>query len=229
MPEYYATGGDDPLDLAIGDMNLDGTPDVVVANNYASGCQTDDCGNVSIMRNAAVPTGVLAPRLACEMAGRTSVRLRWWKSGDGDLRIYRTETGGAWAEIVSIGGASGQEGTFEDRDVIGGRRYGYRLRSSMIGRTEWTEPIWVDVPPEADLAIRTLGIRSGELRVVLDLAGGDAAMLEVWDVNGRRLAARRIVGGGHQELDLKQPVAGIYFLRLQQGERSVSAKAVVCR
>ena len=93
----------------------------------------------------------------------------------------------------------------------------------------------MDVPAAA--GFRLLGLRPqpagpGDLEVAFSLAQAGPVRLELFDAGGRRVLARDLGGlgaGAHLErLGRGARVsAGIYFLRLTQGERSASLRTVV--
>ena len=89
-------------------------------------------------------------------------------------------------------------------------------------------------PGPARLAIRGVipNPAQGELRVSLSLGDLAPATLEVFDVRGRRLAARRIesMGPGWHTVTIGDSSwlrAGHYLVRLTQGGRSLATRAVV--
>jgi hypothetical protein len=75
---------------------------------------------------------------------------------------------------------------------------------------------------------------AGKLRVAFTLPGGQPAVLEAFDVTGRRIAVREVgsLGAGRHVVELasgKPIVAGVYVLRLTQGGRSLTTKVAVMR
>ena len=92
----------------------------------------------------------------------------------------------------------------------------------------------VGVPPASPVAALGLAplanpVRSGSaLRLRYDAAPGEPARLALIDIRGRVLAAREVSGTGIAELAPAQRLSpGIYLVRLEQGARSVVARAVV--
>jgi hypothetical protein len=74
----------------------------------------------------------------------------------------------------------------------------------------------------------------GALRVWFTLPGLEPATLDVVDVTGQRVLRREVgsLGAGPHAMTLELPPAlrpGLYFLRLIQGPRSLSSRAVVVR
>jgi hypothetical protein len=75
---------------------------------------------------------------------------------------------------------------------------------------------------------------SGAMTVAFALPSGEPARLDLIDVAGRRVASRSVgsLGAGPHSVRLFGPEllpAGVYLLRLGQGDRVVTAKAVVTR
>lgn len=70
-----------------------------------------------------------------------------------------------------------------------------------------------------------------ELRMALSIPGPESARLEVFDVTGRRIAARDLDAGAPRTLVLtigsRELRAGVYWLRLRQGMRSVNSRVVL--
>jgi hypothetical protein len=85
------------------------------------------------------------------------------------------------------------------------------------------------------LAIRDLrpNPTRGDLRLRFRLAGGDAATVEILDVNGRRVLTRAIEGfgpGDHEiRIDIGHLPVAVYFVRLAQGDRAVARSLAVAR
>ena len=73
-----------------------------------------------------------------------------------------------------------------------------------------------------------------ELQASFSLQGSEAATLALFDVRGRRLEARRVdgMGPGWHTVELGRRsnlAAGVYFIRLTQGGRSLITRAAVVR
>lgn len=93
-------------------------------------------------------------------------------------------------------------------------------------------PVGVGGPPPVAFAIH--GVRPtpsrGAIHVELSLADARPARLELIDVAGRRVASRDVgpLGPGRHRVNLAADLrAGVYLVRLTQGDRSRTAKAVV--
>jgi len=96
--------------------------------------------------------------------------------------------------------------------------------------------VGVGEPGPAKLAIRGVmpNPTKDELRVSLSLGDLAPATLEVFDVSGRQLAARRVegMGPGWHTVTVGDPSrlpAGLYLIRLTEGRRSLTTRAAVIR
>ena len=125
---------------------------------------------------------------------------------------------------------------YEDRGVVAGTRYGYRLVIAENGAPTITEPAWVTVPVPAILSLAGASPNPspGAVAVRFSLPGNAAAMLELFDLKGRRVAARRVgtLGPGEHLVPLSERLnlaAGVYPVRLTQGPRTLTAKACVVK
>jgi hypothetical protein len=95
--------------------------------------------------------------------------------------------------------------------------------------------VWVEVPPAFSLAL--LGTlpdpASDPVRVSFSLGSAAPARLEVLDVAGRRSSSRAFagLGPGRHVVTMAgtMPAAGVYFLRLTQGDRAVVRRVVRMR
>jgi hypothetical protein len=208
------------------------TDDRTDSGRYAYLQRLDDAGSTQW-----TPDGLTSTRLAMVSAAADAqrVKLLWYASTEVVATVYRRSSSLDW---VSIGQAA-SDGTgqvaFEDRDITPGARYGYRLGVIEAGSETFAGEVWVEVPAELTLALD--GLRPhpavGDLVVSFTLASRDAACLELVDVAGRRVLARELTGlapGRHTlRLDTAPPQVGVYFLRLTQDGRSVTARSAITR
>ena len=125
---------------------------------------------------------------------------------------------------------------YEDRTVLPGRRYSYRVSYQDASRQVFTAETEVEVPVPLRLAIEGLRPNPTAGRIVLSFSLPDASpgTLEVLDVNGRRVMSREVgsLGFGRHvlELDRDPPLAsGMYVVRLRHSGRSLVVRAAVIR
>jgi len=183
------------------------------------------------------PTPVLVS-LASATAFPDRIELAWRAEGAGitRFRVQRRGSAGDWVDIGSVSADGTGLISFVDRGVTPGARYAYRLGYEDGGARLFTTESWVDVP--AALALALAGARpnpsAGRLTVSFTLPSARAATLELLDVTGRRLVSHSVgsLGAGAHVLDLSPSYAlraGLYWLRLTQSGRVLTAKAVVTR
>lgn len=117
----------------------------------------------------------------------------------------------------------------EDREIVAGERYGYRLGfpdGSFAGE------VWVTVP-DARLSLTAAWDPAGRsLHVSCSLPSDGPATLELFDPSGRRHRSWTLegLGAGTHGIDLDRPAglrSGIHLLRLRQRDREATTKAVV--
>jgi hypothetical protein len=165
------------------------------------------------------------------------VRLTWFAAEAVPplATVERRTPSGDWQPVAEIRpDGSGRLG-YEDRSVTPGGRYGYRLAYRDGGDLRHTDEAWVDVPA-LRFALRGLTPNPslGEVVVAFWLASGEPATLEVFDLRGRLVESREVGGLGPGAHDLRlgergRLAAGVYALRLRQGEQIATARAVVLR
>jgi hypothetical protein len=149
--------------------------------------------------------------------------------------IYKRTVATPWegiGEVVSdgIGGY-----TYDDYDISRGARVAYRLGLSEGEQEEYVGETWVEIPAARALSLRGLwpNPTRGDVNVVFSLGDMRPALLEAFDLAGKRVLERELrnFGSGDHSIvctgDGLPP--GMYLLRLSQGERSVIAKGVVLR
>jgi hypothetical protein len=157
------------------------------------------------------------------------VTLEWYAPEDlpGTTYIERRAGDRPWTVIATAERDGLGHLRYEDRDVVPGNRYGYRL-SDVHGAI--TAETWVDVPAASLALVSAVPDRDGELRVRFSLMSGGAATLQLFDVAGRCVRAESALerGPGVHETRLPGRLAsGVYWLRLGQDGASVRRKVLV--
>ena len=166
------------------------------------------------------------------------VRLHWFTPDGSVVRatVERAEADGAFMALGEVQADGEGHLRFEDRDVVPGATYQYRLAVPDEGAITYLGLVTVRVP--TSLAFGIEGIHPNpadrELSVVFALASASPARLELLDVAGRRVLAREVgaLGAGQHVLRLDQAKglpAGIYTVRLTQDGREVVARAAIVR
>lgn len=183
----------------------------------------------------AVTPALLA--LVSALAEPGHVRLVW-QGAEGAApaaMVERREATDEWTPIAEANADGLGRITYDDTRVVGDHRYGYRLAVRNAGSVDFAGETWVEVPLAAKLALH--GVRPnpsarGTPEVALTLADGSPASLEVFDLSGRRVWSRRLVGlgvGSHVEPITAALAPGVYVVRLAQGGRVTSVRAVVMK
>ena len=167
------------------------------------------------------------------------VRITWSAEGAVNLKATVERSEGASGEWTAVGGATAAGSdrlVFEDRTVVAGTRYAYRLVIAENGSPTISEPVWVTVPLPAILSLAGASPNPSEngVAVRFSLPGSEAATLELFDLKGRRIAAREVgsLGAGEHLVPLSERLnlaAGVYLVRLTQGRRTLTAKACVVK
>ena len=162
------------------------------------------------------------------------VNVAWRVLGDAlAYVIERSAEGGSWTAIARMAPDGIGQVTFEDRAVVPGGRYGYRLRFGSAETLTAAGEVWVTVPTALALAIEPPEPNPavGVLRVSFTVPTSEPATLAMLDISGRHVLVRSV---DHQEpgrhtlqvADRGTLEPGVYFLRLRQG--AVVATARVC-
>ena len=167
--------------------------------------------------------------LATSRAETGRVTLDWFAGVRAGEMVVERNRDGAWNSIATISPDGAGHLRYDDRDVVAGTRYGYRLSA---GGATFGEA-WVDVPVATLALFGAPRVVAGTTHVPVDFALGSstAARLELVDVAGRRISSRAVgaLGAGRHTVDLTAAARiepGIYFLRLTQAERTVTARVV---
>jgi hypothetical protein len=164
------------------------------------------------------------------------VTLAWLEAGDRlPATLYRG-AGGEWTALTRLDPDGEGMLRYEDRDVIPGTRYGYRLGIVEAGVERLLGEISVEVPAVSQLALRGVSPNPAarDLNVAFSLPGSAPARLELIDIAGRRVKSEEVgsLGAGNHVLNVNrdgQLAAGVYLVRLAQEGRSATARAVVVR
>jgi hypothetical protein len=162
-------------------------------------------------------------------------RIRWFaRDGVTSATVYRRDAGSDWQARGTIMPDGSGLLVWEDREVISGARYGYRL--GVIGESgeEFFAEAWVTIPGAPGLALAgfTPNPSPGVASVAFTLTNSTPARLEVFDLAGRCLATHDVgamgMGSHTIELGARLP-AGVYLLRLTQNGAAVTARGVARR
>ena len=168
--------------------------------------------------------------------------LQWEANSETDLagyRIYRGPNSGFEPSNDNLIATTSDPAYV---DGSGSQLFAYKLTGVDIHGNE-SDPALIE--PSAQLGIDPASFRlsldrarfdAGARRLLVDLTlpGAAPATLELLDLGGRRIESRRIeaLGAGHHQIELgtgSELRPGMYFVRLIQAGRSLTAKTVVLR
>ncbi len=182
-----------------------------------------------------LPTATQASLVSVD-AAPDLVRLAWYAAG-GTVPGTRVERRGAdtgWMQVATVLPDGDGLLVYEDRTVVPGARYAYRLAIGSGASTWRTPEHWVSVPAGAVFALGGLIPNPGTAGAVIAFAlpSSAPATLELFDLQGRRVAARRIDApdAGRHELALASVgrlAPGVYLLRLAQAGRVGTTRVCV--
>src|SRR5258707_1301403 len=101
----------------------------------------------------ALPRSRCGPHRRCARCHRT----QWPPERTMALRgtVYRADQSGPWSAREAIESDGSGRIVYEDRTVIGGERYGYRLGASSGGNEEFYGETWITVPSADGLILET--------------------------------------------------------------------------
>ena len=172
-----------------------------------------------------------------EEVTQSLVRLIWFAGGQAGSAgtVYRRGEQTDWSVIARVNANASEQFVFEDRSVVRGNRYAYRIGVSSGGQELSSPETWVDVPLGIGFSFegaRPNPALTRNLTIAFELAGSAAATLELFDTGGRKLGRWSVggLGAGPHLLPIEtspQLRAGVYLLRLTQGRRTLVRRACV--
>lgn len=210
----------------------DGSGGAIVAWQDSREIETSIDPLVFAQRLAAdgvVPIQVAAVR---SEAQPDRIRIEWFAGALDDPGPVVERRDGLWSAI----GIARNRGTglyeYEDATVRPGTRYAYRLAFGAGERRETAGEIELETPPLRTLSVESVSPNPGRgtFTVSFALEGAAPARLEVVDLAGRVVETRAIAGAGRAVLGGERRLpAGVYLVRIAQGSRTATARAVVLR
>jgi hypothetical protein len=161
-------------------------------------------------------------------------RLTWY-SADGAneaMHLYRRAVPEPWQASGTLYADGSGMVTYEDMDAVRGHSYEYRIGINTPSGERLLGQTWVDVPLEAQMAIKRLNANSAgnTLAFAVTLSSDGAASLELLDASGRRFAKQDLGGLGAGEHQVKvdaSPRPGVYWARVSQGGKMLATRFVM--
>ncbi len=230
-----------PSDLAVGDLNGDTRLDVVTANRM----DWTFLGSVSVLLNCyPCATTAISASLVDIVSGLGWVRLRWQVGSNGAAAVvFRRGESTDW---MALGGVSGGETSivsYEDRSVLPGQRYAYRLMLPDGSEQSFTSEVWVVIPSEnAPPVARLDPVYPNPIgqtaRLTFGIPRFGRTNLDIYDVSGKQVTRlmsfdaspgwRSVSWDGH-DLHGRPVPSGTYFARLESAGQVAVRKVVVAR
>jgi len=177
--------------------------------------------------------------LASAEAHADRVTLRWYSARERvNATVYRSNDGTIWSRLATVASDGSGYVVYEDRGVVAGERYAYRLGVFEGPAESFTATTWVEVPSELALALEGPWPQpAGEdlvLRITTPTAG--RVRLRFHDLQGRTIATLidgALEAGQHTRHWRLRDVAGgdlaggVYFARLELPGRILTRRVVV--
>jgi len=166
------------------------------------------------------------------------VRLEWYGAGASGLNamVERRRENAEWESLGAATVEGADQLSYDDRSIVPGTRYGYRLAYTEDGVERHTAESWVDVSAALALALEGFvpnpSIRTASVAFTLPESG--RAVLEVVDIAGRRVFRRDVgsLGAGRHVVRLETGAMlrpGVYMIRLTRGGATVHSRGVITR
>ncbi len=220
--------GGRPSPTSVGDFDGNGSPDLVMAVHHPGTCE-----HVMIHLNRLLdaPVPVLASLAASSVtSGRVHVE---WSVGAarGTAYLERSEASNPWIRIAS-GLIHEASIAFEDRDVVPGREYSYRLALYTAEGDYTTLPFTARIPIPALSLRATNGKDARRLGFTLSTIGLEPVEITVHDLQGRRVASHRHsprAPGETADIALSTPTplrSGVYWVTATQGASRISVRVL---
>jgi len=153
--------------------------------------------------------------------------------------VFRRQADTPWKSVAVVHQNGAGDVVYNDATVVPGQRYEYLAAVPSEQGTNFGGEIWVDVPstvgvvPSLAFSLSAPNpVVRGNLMVTFSLPTAAKATLSLRDVRGRVVASQEVGAlgeGGHSIAFARDSrlTAGMYFLTLDQGERSATRRLVL--
>lgn len=210
-------------------------------NESSAGYYGGDIYAQNVNANGTLGGTIVATEMALASAEALPdrVRLKWFGGSAGSAAVvYRSADGASWSPIARVVvDGSGYLG-YEDRDVLSGQHYAYRLGVGAGGAETYSATTWLEIP--ASLALSLDGPwpqPAGEDLVFrYTLPSPAAARLRLHDLQGRAVATllyATLGAGQHtrrwrlRDLLGRDLPGGVYFARFEVAGHTLTRRVVI--
>jgi hypothetical protein len=169
------------LSVVIGDLDGDGRPDVVAANDYSS--------TLSIFRNTIAPAVSTAPAITAQpqngsVAEGGTVSLSVVASGQSPLTYQWFVNPAATSVIASVAGATNATLTLTNVQTSQAGGYWVVVINSYGSVVSATAAVTVYQPPVITLQPQNQSVRAGNSAIFIAAAGGNGPLSYQWQFDG---------------------------------------------
>ncbi len=215
-----------PVGFATGDLDEDGADDLVFPN--------PGLGTVSVVLAIPDRTTPALASLIEAFAEPGLVRVAWYSNIAVAAQVtLERRSAEVWEARAQLTADGANRLRYEDRDVVAGTRYAYRLRIVDGGRTWFSDEVTVQVPDGlafGRIAIHPNPARS-EFEVAFEISDPAPVEFEILDVSGRRVQHQSLAGlgaGSHVIAPNRARLdPGLYWVVVRQAGRSATKRVVV--
>jgi hypothetical protein len=212
--------------------------DPQVATDGAHGAIVAWASGWGIRANRFLPTGPVSTAivLATTQSQPGSITLVWQGAAADRLSatVERRTDETPWEEIGPARSDGRDRLRYEDKAIVPGTRYGYRLAHFESGELRWSEETWLEASDGLALDLRGFwpNPSRGAPLVAFALEREAPARIELHDVRGRRIASRSVgeLGSGEHVVSLESGARlapGVYWISLTQGGQQLVRRGVV--
>ena len=240
--------------VTVGDANHDGIQDLTVKFNRAdafvaigdgTGTITGCIGDFGLTGSDAVTVlSVHGPAAGASMAPGSTAHLAWQTpagyGGASAAILFSGDDGESWAVLADNLANGGSYDATVPSGNTNKARFGVQLTlngsPAIAGVTDAfivSTPVGVD-PVGVAVAFAMHGVTpnptKGDVNVSFSLPNTQKATLGMYDVSGRRVAFREVLGAGRHTVTLASRLpAGMYMIKLNQGDLSLTTRAIVVK
>jgi hypothetical protein len=209
---------------------------IILYGGEYSALEQDTYDRASRLMNPLGPTAVLVSLVEAS-ATPVSVHLTWSTADATTALLWRRGPGPGtgWSALATLTPDVNGVIAYEDRDVVAGRAYDYRLEARDAKGGSVSSETHIEIPLRAAFMLDGAAPNpvSGALRISFSLPADGAATLDVIDVSGRRVVHRSIdAGAGRHELQVARAgelAPGVYQIRLSREGQSLTRRMSVVR